>query len=215
MKQAIASPLSNLMFANPFNPHHGSIDATSTPKINCVIGIVLLTNRNSYHGTFRLLNNQDGFDLDCGTHHIPFTLFSLHKVPKADFLRILKKQMVLTLAPVKSWSSVTLSKSSMLVGGTTTRVAYSWMWQLLSQFQLEFTGQGKGISRTPDDLFWMYMEFLSLQPIAADQWVSIYLHYSFRFFLWTSRTVLTSICINLQMLQTLSPVPANSGICPF
>ena len=45
---------------------------------------------------------------------------------------------------------------------------------VLFNLKLDFTGRGKGVSRTPDDMFREYMDYIPLLPIAVTQWV--YLH---------------------------------------
>ena len=116
------------------------------------------------------MHNQDAFNLDFSTNHIPFTLSSSYIVAKEDLLYVSKKvgtdasiyQIFVFCSIVEEQyiSTCNYGLHSMLLGVAAT----------ISKLKLDFIRRGKGVSRTLDDLFREYMKYISLLIVAADQW---------------------------------------------
>ena len=173
MKRANTSPLSSPQpvrhfFVDLSVPRQTSVDAASTPKMNCVIDSVLSSNRTSYYGTFQSLDNQNTFDLEFGTNPIPFTLFFSHKVAKDDFLRVLNKsgtyvstcQIIFFFSIVEEQYIGTCNYESRSMPRGVTAV--------ISKLKLDFTRRSKGVGRTLDDLFRGYMKYIPLLPVTTN-----------------------------------------------
>ena len=86
---------------------------------------------------------------------------------------------------------------------------------VLFNLKLDFAGRGKGVSRTPDDLFREYMDYIPLLPIAVAQWVLSTLTIIPDASLTRARLRLLSMNIKHQIYQLLQPAPVNNMIYQF